>query len=131
VDFFGRFLKKGQRADAFIFTPILEGLCSEYRISEAVAMLLDKVPRLGCAPNVISYNIVIDGLCKIGAISKAFDLLDIMLSEHVASDVCMYNSLMDGLCKEGETEKAQELFCFMVSQGLQPNVVTYNTLVDG
>jgi pentatricopeptide repeat protein len=97
--FFGRFLKVGQRADAPIFSPILKGLCSECRIREAVVLLLDKMSRFGCACNVNSYSIVIDGLCKIGAISKAFGLLDIILSEGVAPNVFTYNSLIDGLCK--------------------------------
>ncbi|XP_078170558.1 pentatricopeptide repeat-containing protein At3g61360-like isoform X2 [Carex rostrata] len=129
--FLGRFIKSRQRADARIFNPLLKGLCYENRISEAVAMAFNKMPKLGCKPNVISYSTVIDGLCKEGAISNAFGLFERMLSEGIVPNVITYNSLINGLCKEGDTEMAEEQLSNMVSQGLKPNVVTYNTLVDG
>src|SRR5664279_2304226 len=52
--FLGQFIKGGQRAEPDIFNPLLKGLCYENRVSEAVAMLLYKMPKLRCTPNVIS-----------------------------------------------------------------------------
>ncbi|XP_078153129.1 pentatricopeptide repeat-containing protein At5g03800-like [Carex rostrata] len=129
--FLGRFIKGGQRAEANIFNPLLKGLCSENRISDAVAMVFNKMPKLGCTPNVISYNTIIDGLCKEGTISKAFSVFEKMLSVGIVPNVVTYSSLIDGLCKEGAISKAFSLFERMLSEGIVPNVVTYNSLING
>ncbi|XP_078174513.1 uncharacterized protein LOC144568144 isoform X2 [Carex rostrata] len=166
--FLGRLLKEGQRAKAATINPILKALCSENRIGEAACIVIDKMPKLRCIPNVISYNIlikglcskgntglvlqlffkmakhggeyepcaitystVIDELCKVGELAKAFCLYKQMYSAGVLPDTVTYSSLINGLCKKGETEKANKVLRSMVSKGLKPNVVTYNSLIDG
>ena len=52
--FLGRLLKEDHTVKAVIFGPIIKGLCSENRTSEAAAIVLYKMPKLGCIPNVIS-----------------------------------------------------------------------------
>ncbi|KAJ4786870.1 Pentatricopeptide repeat (PPR) superfamily protein [Rhynchospora pubera] len=89
--YFGRFIKAGLRADAFICSALLKALCSENRIHEAVNMVLNKMRKLACTPNVVSYSIIIDALCKNGEISKAFRLLDQMHLEGLVPNVFTYS----------------------------------------
>ena len=60
----GRILKDGHRAEAVIFNPILKGLCSANRVGEAATIVMYKMPKLGCIPDLETYNTLIDGLCK-------------------------------------------------------------------
>ncbi|KAJ4779922.1 Pentatricopeptide repeat (PPR) superfamily protein [Rhynchospora pubera] len=129
--FFGRFIKVGQRANDFIFNPLLKGLCSENKIGDAVAMVLQKMSKFDCPPNVISYNTAIDGLCKKDAVNRAFNLLEHMLSEGLVPNVVTYSSLIYGLCITGEIRRAEEVLQQMSSRGHPPNVVTYSILING
>ncbi|KAJ4794433.1 Pentatricopeptide repeat-containing protein [Rhynchospora pubera] len=164
----GRLLKDRLRAKPIVFTPLLKGLCRDNRITEAADMVFDKMPKLGCAPNLISYaalikgycsaektifatellhkmitqrgefkpdvityNTVIDGLCKEGAVSKAFCLFGKMHSLGVLPNTVTYTTLIGGICMQGAIKKALELLDCMASKGLEPDIVTYTTLVDG
>ncbi|XP_078151288.1 pentatricopeptide repeat-containing protein At2g01740-like [Carex rostrata] len=166
--FLGRLLKEGQRAKAATINPILKALCFENRIGEAIAIVIDKLPKLGSIPDVISYNIlikglcskgntnlvlqlffkmakhggeyepsaityntVIDELCKVGELAKAFGLYKQMYLARIIPNTVTYTSLIDELSKKGEIEKAKELLHSMISKGPEPNFVTYNTLIDG
>ncbi|KAJ1688751.1 hypothetical protein LUZ63_012906 [Rhynchospora breviuscula] len=129
--YFGRFIKAGLRADAFICNALLKALCSENRIHDAVNLMLNKMHKLACIPNVVPYSIIIDALCKKGEINKAFRLLDQMLLEGLVPDVIIYSSLILGLHVRGEIRRAEEVMQQMVSRGRHPDVVTYGTLING
>jgi pentatricopeptide repeat protein len=129
--FWGQFLKEGRRANTLIFSPMLKCLCQEDGILEAATIMLDKMPKLGCVPDVFSYNILIDGLCEKGEIKKAMNFLNDMISNGHPPNVVTYSILINRLCKKGEIEKAVNILNDMISKGLQTNIVTYNTLVDG
>ncbi|MBA0584062.1 hypothetical protein Gorai_014895, partial [Gossypium raimondii] len=82
--------------------------------------------------DVIIYNTVIDGLCKVGRQEEGLRLMDRMRSmKGLAPNVFTYNCLIDGLCKCGDVEKGKELFDQMNEVGVSPNVITHNILVDG
>ena len=85
----------------------------------------------GHEPNVVTYNTLIDGLCKEGKIDKAVDILHDMISKGHEPNVVTYNILINGLCKKGEIDKAVDILHDMISKECEPNVVTYNTLIDG
>ncbi|KAJ3705792.1 hypothetical protein LUZ61_009497 [Rhynchospora tenuis] len=116
-----------------VFTPFLKGLCRDNRITEAAAMVFDKMPKLGCTPDVISYNTLIKGYCSAGKISSATELLEKMIGEwgEYKPSVITFSTVIDGLCKEGAVNKAFDLFEQMRSLGVLPNTVTYSTLING
>jgi pentatricopeptide repeat protein len=97
----GRFLREGHRANARIFNPILQGLCWENRTGQAASMVIDKTPKLGCAPNVVSYSILIKGLYSKGKIGLALQLLLKMIKHggDCEPNVITYNTIIDGFCK--------------------------------
>ncbi|KAJ3675738.1 hypothetical protein LUZ60_004780 [Juncus effusus] len=57
--FFGRFVKYGFRADIPTMNLLVRGLCVNKRVSEAVDMVFDKMPKMGCKPDLVSYNTII------------------------------------------------------------------------
>ncbi|MBA0639844.1 hypothetical protein Goklo_022848, partial [Gossypium klotzschianum] len=113
----------------------------------------------GIKPNVVTYSILIDALCKQGMISKAEDIVGIMTKQGIKPNVVtydMWNSglqldtifytiLIDGLCKAGHIEVAKELFCqlsrlpdeayrlfkSMGDNDCLPNSCCYNVIIRG
>ncbi|XP_078159332.1 uncharacterized protein LOC144554849 [Carex rostrata] len=126
----GQFLKVGPGVHSDVFNPLLKGLCKHNRIHEAAAIVLDKMPMLGCTPDLFSYNTLINGHCKKGDIEKAEELLDDMVSRGLQPDVVTYNTLIDGLCKKGLIDKALNMLQHIVSEGHEPDVMTYTALMD-
>ncbi|KAI9115351.1 hypothetical protein K1719_013670 [Acacia pycnantha] len=55
----------------------------------------------GLAPDIFSYSILINGLCKIKMEDDAMDLFKEMRRKSLTPHVVTYSSLIDGLCKTG------------------------------
>ncbi|KAJ4732790.1 Pentatricopeptide repeat (PPR) superfamily protein [Rhynchospora pubera] len=129
----GRFLKDKRAPDPMVFNPLLKGLCRNNRIAEAAAMLFDKMPNLGCPPDLISYTTLIKGYSSAGKTSSATELLQKMIGEpgEFKVDAVAFSTVIDGLCKEGSLSKAFDLFEQMHSLGVLPDTVTYSTLING
>jgi PPR repeat len=50
----------------------------------------------------VTYNILIDGLCKKGEIKKSKGVAVRNNFERVQTDIVTYNTFIDGSCKKGE-----------------------------
>ncbi|PWA69986.1 pentatricopeptide repeat protein [Artemisia annua] len=72
---FGFFLKRGIRPDAWTFSTLLNGLVREDRILEAEIFFKKLFKDKICEPDVVMYNTMIKGLCKIGNNVIAIQLL--------------------------------------------------------
>ncbi|MFQ6671474.1 hypothetical protein Gotur_036007 [Gossypium turneri] len=98
----------------------------------------------GCAPDIFSYNIMINGYYKAKRIDEAMELFheisqkgpnpDIvtyntlmqpMRNSKLELDTVCYNILIDGLCKSGYIEVGKELFHKLSVNGLKPSVYTF------
>ncbi|XP_031248665.1 pentatricopeptide repeat-containing protein At1g09820-like [Pistacia vera] len=81
---------------------------------------------VGCRPDVITCNILIDGLCKTGKISVAIKLLEEMGKENKESGViCRPDAITYSTVIDDRIGGARE----MISEGIKPNVIIYNTLL--
>ncbi|KAJ0044821.1 hypothetical protein Pint_04767 [Pistacia integerrima] len=94
---FGAMLRRGLKADEVTFGTLIYGLCLELRLKEASKLkddmvrvykegklseandLLEDMPRRGCAPDVVSYRILFDGLCDGMQFKAAASILDEMI----------------------------------------------------
>ncbi|KEH16830.1 putative pentatricopeptide [Medicago truncatula] len=77
-------------------------------------------------PIVNSYNIIINGLCKIKIVDEALNLFTEM---HCKPNTVTYNSLIDLLCKSDRVSDAWKLLDQMHDRGQRPNVITYTSLL--
>ncbi|GAB4835737.1 hypothetical protein Ancab_000647 [Ancistrocladus abbreviatus] len=85
-------------------------------------------------PDVITFNIVINVLCKAGKLQKARDLMEDMKAWGISPTVVTYNTLINGYCKKGSVGrmcKDDALLKEMLSKKICPNEITYNTLING
>ncbi|MBA0611159.1 hypothetical protein Godav_011862 [Gossypium davidsonii] len=92
--------------------------------------LMDRMRSMkGLAPNVFTYNCLIDGLCKCGDIEKGKEMFDQMNEVGVSPNVITLNILVDGMCRHGRVNGALNFFYGMQGNGLKGNAVTYTTLI--
>ncbi|KAM7484469.1 hypothetical protein LguiA_000478 [Lonicera macranthoides] len=108
---------------------LIDGLCKQSLIQEAVAFTLKtegKEPK-----QVVSFNTLMSGFCKMGFIDVAKSFFCMMFKYGLRPDAYSYNILIHGLCLAGSIEEALEFTDDMEKHGLEPNVVTYNILAKG
>ncbi|KAK6145575.1 hypothetical protein DH2020_022395 [Rehmannia glutinosa] len=140
----GWFFKRGCVPDVFTFNTLLKGLFRENKINEAQELFRKMVREGFCQLNVVTYGIVIDGLCKAGNTAMAIELLRVMekgsysalklfneMSEKgITPDNFTYNALISGFCNLSRWREVKMLFKEMIDCNLYPDVVTFSTLVD-
>jgi pentatricopeptide repeat protein len=62
-------LDKGHNPNIITFTSIIDGLCKEGKLQEAL-WLLDVMVQIGHQPNEITYNTLINEFCKVGNLGE-------------------------------------------------------------
>ncbi|XP_074352976.1 pentatricopeptide repeat-containing protein At2g18520, mitochondrial-like [Apium graveolens] len=103
---------------------IIDGLCKTLNSIRAVK-LCRNMEKKGCKPDTVTYNMVIDSLCKDGLVDHA--LVDQALG------LIYQFILVDTYCKVRMPNDAEQVVEIktMIRIGVFPDVVTYNLLVDG
>ncbi|KAL6990400.1 Pentatricopeptide repeat-containing protein, mitochondrial [Sarracenia purpurea var. burkii] len=84
----------------------------------------------GCPQTLISFNTILDVLCKSKRVEKAYSLLKVFKGRFRA-DTVSYNIIANGFCLIKRTPKALEVLKEMVERGLNPTLTTYNILLKG
>ncbi|KAK6288542.1 hypothetical protein POUND7_000083 [Theobroma cacao] len=112
--------------------PLLSALVKENEIGD-VDYVYKEMIRRRVEVNVISFNIIINGMCKVGKLNKARDAIQDMKAWGFLPDVFTYNALINGYCKKGGIGKmaALNVRTQMEKDGRRANVVTYNVLIKG
>nr|XP_027098337.1 pentatricopeptide repeat-containing protein At2g01740-like [Coffea arabica] len=93
--------------------------------------LINLMPKLGCLPDIVSYNSLIDGYLRNADVGDACFMMRKVCSGlmNVRPDLVTFNAMFNGFCKVGTVE---ELLVYMslMWKVCVPNVVTYGILVD-
>ncbi|XP_062077430.1 pentatricopeptide repeat-containing protein At5g57250, mitochondrial [Humulus lupulus] len=116
--------------DIFDYTYVLDNLCREGHISEALD-LFGFAKRKGINLNIVSYNSVIGALCCQGCLVEAFRLFDSLERIDLFPSEVTYAILIGALCREGFLQDAMQLFKRMVLMGFEPNIRVYNSVIHG
>ena len=106
---FGLILKTGWRVDGIVINQLLKGLCHSKCASEAMDIMLRRMPEFGCTQNVVSYNIILKGLCEEKRAEEALQLLHMMVDDECGScppDVVSYNTVINGFFRDGQVDRA-------------------------
>ncbi|GMN59754.1 hypothetical protein TIFTF001_028846 [Ficus carica] len=82
-------------------------------------------------PNIRTYAILLDGLCKNGELEEAMALFHNMEEKKLQLNIVIYNTLIGGTCKAGNLAAAKDLFCKLSFKGIQRDVRTYGIMIDG
>ena len=64
----------------------------------------------GIVPNLVVYNILIDGMCKAKKLEDALKHFGSLSSKSLKPDVKTYTTMIGGLCNESILDEVEELF---------------------
>ncbi|KAM7493293.1 hypothetical protein LguiB_027902 [Lonicera macranthoides] len=117
-----------QQPDLFTYG-LLECLCKEKCLDKAL-LLFKMVEDDGLVPDIVIYNIFVDGMCKVGKLDAAKELLLSLLVKGLRPDTRSCAIMINRLCKEGKLKEANEFLNKMEEKGCLPNGCTYNILVQ-
>jgi leucine-rich PPR motif-containing protein len=92
--------------------------------------LVDLMVRVGVKPDVISYNIILNGLCKNDFVDDAFKMFRSLCSMDFQLDIVTFNIMIGALLKSGRKEDAMDMFTAISAHGLVPNVVTCQLVAE-
>jgi pentatricopeptide repeat protein len=86
--------------------------------------------QVGCPPDVISYSVLIEGLCRVGEFSKVERILGESEEKGWTPNAVTYNIYMSALCRMGLSDEAFRQVDVMCSRGLSMTIETVNILFD-
>lgn len=112
---------------------VIYSLCKECRLVEAISVFY-RMLKVEIFSNVVSFNMIIDGACKIGDLDLVLKLMkkmNLMTGNSVWPNSVTNNCIVNGLCKKGRLVLAEAMLRGMVKVGFNPNVRIYATLIDG
>ncbi|KAB2607879.1 pentatricopeptide repeat-containing protein [Pyrus ussuriensis x Pyrus communis] len=142
ICFFEQLAESGPEPDVVTYNTMICGYCSQRRLDVALQLFEEMMQGHclidGCfksenmksafelheemlksiSPNIVSYSILIDGLCKRGLVEKA------SFAFH------SYGILIRGYCKVGRTVEGLVLYERMFISGIMPDAVIQRTIAE-
>ncbi|KAH1188235.1 putative pentatricopeptide repeat-containing protein [Glycine max] len=93
-----------------------------------IARMLRLMLWAGYSPSPLTFQMLLNSLCKINAFPQAYQLLALMTVLGINFSVNIWTILIHNYCKFGRLRLANNLFHNMLQTGCSPNVVTYTIL---
>lgn len=125
--------------DAFTYTILITCYCKHSihtRCRKAVSKRLHEANRLfkemsydGFVLDVVTYNCLIDGLCKNSKIDRALDIFQQMPPNGCAPNKVTYNSFIRYYTTVNEVDKAVEMLNKMKENNITPSCSSYTPIV--
>ncbi|XP_039134981.1 pentatricopeptide repeat-containing protein At1g62914, mitochondrial-like isoform X1 [Dioscorea cayenensis subsp. rotundata] len=128
MEFLKDLLRRGLPYNSYCFNAVIRSLYLEGKQHEAWSMF-EKMKECRCTPDVYTYSILIDGLCKNRDFCNALKVQEEMMSKGTMPTVVSYSSILHGLCMQGEMEAAGKLFCDMKDRGYEEDQIALNILI--
>ncbi|KAK1618885.1 hypothetical protein QYE76_024402 [Lolium multiflorum] len=121
--------------DLPLFNSLLDALAKSRHAAKAASL----VRALGARfpPDVVTYNTLADGWCRLKDTSRALDLLRQMAESGIAPTKTTYNIILKGFFRAGQVQHAWNFFLQMKKRGSKddscskPDIVSYTTVIHG
>lgn len=104
-------------------------LLSGWKTIEEARSFYDEMIQLGCRPDIVTYNTLLDALCKGMDMREAFKIVDEMRENECYPDVKTYTVLIGGLGLTGQHDRACKLLKEMTEYGCYPDAAVYNAII--
>uniref|UniRef100_A0A803M7J6 Pentatricopeptide repeat-containing protein n=1 Tax=Chenopodium quinoa TaxID=63459 RepID=A0A803M7J6_CHEQI len=85
----------------------------------------------GLKPDLITHNVMLDGLLKVNKKSDAIKLFEVMKAKGPTPNVRSYTILIRDLCKHSKLREAVAYFDEMLASGCEPDAGVYTCLITG
>ncbi|GAA0165402.1 hypothetical protein LIER_20813 [Lithospermum erythrorhizon] len=122
----------GVKPDLYSFNILIRGFCKNKMVDRGYRFFME-MEKFGCEGDVVTYNTIVDGLCRAGKVGIARNVLRGMSRKglDLSPNVVTYTTLIRGYCGKGLIDEASDVYEEMITRGIMPNEVTYNTLIPG
>ncbi|XP_031484967.1 putative pentatricopeptide repeat-containing protein At1g02420 [Nymphaea colorata] len=118
-------LKHEFRPNLHTFNILLSG----WKTVEEAESFFKEMTQLGCRPDIVSYNCLVDVLCKNKEMEKAYKTLAEMREMEIYPDLLTYTSIVGGLGLVGQPDKACDILKEMQEHGCGPDAAAYNAAI--
>ncbi|RCV42709.1 hypothetical protein SETIT_9G237800v2 [Setaria italica] len=121
-------LEKGYCKNARDYHLVVSFLGKAGKVREAYDVLKE-VKRKRLDPDVLSYNALMEALCRNDLLRPAKKLWDEMFTSGCSPNLHTYNILITKFTEMGESEEVQQLFDHMFQKGVAPDGATYTSFI--
>ncbi|KAI9121797.1 hypothetical protein K1719_007187 [Acacia pycnantha] len=87
--------------------------------------MLNKFAEKGYVPTLRTYNCIISGFVKEGAVSTALSVYKKMSEDGIPPNVVTYTSLINGFCKRNDIGLALKMHDEMINNGFELDITAY------
>ncbi|KAL5751880.1 hypothetical protein ACOSQ2_022387 [Xanthoceras sorbifolium] len=102
-------------------------LCYWGKWEDAQVLIVEVMDQDRCVqPNVVTFNVIIDELCKNENIDTTNELLELMIKRYMSPNTITYNMLIDSFCLVGRIDDAMELFVSVINKSCRHDVFSYS-----
>ncbi|XP_022767418.1 pentatricopeptide repeat-containing protein At3g09650, chloroplastic [Durio zibethinus] len=122
----------GVPANQITYNILLKGYCKQLQIDKAKELLREMADDAGIKPDVVSYNILIDGCILIDDSAGALAFFNEMRERGIAPTKISYTTLMKAFALSGQPNLANKVFDEMLRDPrVKVDLVAWNMLVEG
>ncbi|PON69227.1 Tetratricopeptide-like helical domain containing protein [Parasponia andersonii] len=119
-------------ANRITYNILLKGYCKQLQMDKAKELLKDMIEDAGIEPDVVSYNILIDGCILVDDSAGALAFFNEMRSKGIAPTKISYTTLMKAFALSGQPKLAHKVFDEMLNDPrVKADIIAWNMLVEG
>lgn len=124
--------RMGIPANRITYNVLLKGYCKQLQIDRAEDLLKEMTDDAGIEPDVVSYNIIIDGCILIDDSAGALAFFNEMRTRGIAPTKISYTTLMKAFAMSGQPKLANRVFDEMMNDPrVKVDLIAWNMLVEG
>ncbi|KAK9291096.1 hypothetical protein L1049_009283 [Liquidambar formosana] len=121
----------GVPANRITYNILLKGYCQQLQINKAKELVREMAEDAGIMPDVVSYNILIDGCIMVDDSAGALAYFNEMRSREIAPTKISYTTLMKAFAMSGQPKLADKVFNEMLKDPrVKVDIVAWNMLVE-
>ncbi|OVA18174.1 Pentatricopeptide repeat [Macleaya cordata] len=122
----------GVPANRITYNVLLKGYCQQLQIDKAKELIREMASNAGVEPDVVSYNILIDGFILIDDSAGALEYFNEMRARGIAPTKVSYTTLMKAFASSGQPKLVHKVFDEMLKDPrVKVDQVAWNMLVEG
>lgn len=122
----------GVPANRITYNILLKGYCQQLQIDEAKELVKEMADDAEIAPDVVSYNTLIDGCILVDDSAGAFAYFNEMRSRGIAPSKISYTTLMKAFALSGQPKLANKVFDEMLKDPrVKVDRIAWNMLIEG
>ncbi|CAN1805562.1 Pentatricopeptide repeat-containing protein At3g09650, chloroplastic [Linum perenne] len=122
----------GVPANRITYNILLKGYCEQLQIDKAKELMKEMEDNAEIEPDVVSYNIMIDGCIMVDDSAEALTFFNKMRSKGIPPTKVSYTTLMKAFARSGQPNLASKVFDEMQKDSrVKVDLVAWNMLVEG